>query len=745
MGIPKYHKWLTERYPQAFTEAQAEKADHVYVDVNALLHDVMRHATSEDGFFSHLFTKFDSLFRTVAPGKSVFLAVDGPASCAKCLTQRQRRRAHAQKDAKNPRGAKGGKGKGKACTKGGGASQLSNNMLTPGVPFMTKLTSALEYYCLSRMKPNGLFARCEAVTVSGANAIGEGEHKIVSQMLRNAGSAADRGAAPESHVIFSGDADIFLLSLVQSACRRVRVVSERPDAPGGGAKRYRGPVLQIWNAEVLAGYIERELTKGPGAARASSGEAALRRDFALVSLLAGNDYLPELRCSLSPQKLWEQYLKLRQGRFPRQALVQAELTSEGLPPSHLDGGWAQTVGESGAAFAVEPYEHYSFFPPLLSELMKAASAGSPGRMDAGGKAAEGVRKYLEGLLWILEMYHHGYCADFYFVLEKSLHSFASASLIVQFLATSEATGAEPLTPSRSEQPPMRPLACGLCILPVQHAEQFLCPAAPGLQPMFTVDHPLLGSVNSIERSEELKDCKAKVTQFQQEMMRLRAQGLDDSKAKAQLTLYSQKMQSVRQGGSDIDVVPLPDIDAEVAERCEGLDLASLGFAPDVTLARSAGCAPVTLQPPARNMPPAHLPGVMRVTGEWPQASGAPQTQDGACAEEEEEWADVPGEEPAAEEAEPAEDEEEAWVDVEEEAPAEVLVPGGEALAAGDGVEGYWPDDDAWLPATIQVEHEDGTLTITWDQDGSQSDVPADYVRKAADAGRPVKRARLLAR
>mmetsp|Transcript_39202 Transcript_39202/g.121537 ORF Transcript_39202/g.121537 Transcript_39202/m.121537 type:complete len:424 (+) Transcript_39202:52-1323(+) len=114
MGIPKYHKWLTERYPQAFTEAQAEKADHVYVDVNALLHDVMRHATSEDGFFSHLFTKFDSLFRTVAPGKSVFLAVDGPASCAKCLTQRQRRRAHAQKDAKNPRGAKGGKGKGKS-------------------------------------------------------------------------------------------------------------------------------------------------------------------------------------------------------------------------------------------------------------------------------------------------------------------------------------------------------------------------------------------------------------------------------------------------------------------------------------------------------------------------------------------------------------------------------------------------------------------------------------------------------
>merc|ERR1719491_96935 len=107
---------------------------------------------------------------------------------------------------------------------------------------MTTLTGALEYYAASRMKGNGPFGRCSSVTVSGALAIGEGEHKIVSQMLRN---ASNSGSAPgESHVIFSGDADIFLLSLVQSACRQVRVVSERPDQGqfGGGEKRKRGMV-----------------------------------------------------------------------------------------------------------------------------------------------------------------------------------------------------------------------------------------------------------------------------------------------------------------------------------------------------------------------------------------------------------------------------------------------------------------------------------------------------------------------
>ncbi|CAK0892481.1 unnamed protein product [Prorocentrum cordatum] len=253
MGIPKYHKWLTERYPDAFSEAQGEWADHVYVDINAQLHDVMRHAVNLEGFYSHLFSKLDGLFRAVAPSRSVFLAVDGPASCAKCLTQRQRRRAHAQKDSRHK---KGGKGKGKAQGSG-----LSNNMLTPGVPFMAELTSALEYYVASRMGPRGPFERCEFATVSGACAVGEGEHKIVSQMLRNAGSLGE-GAAPESHVIFSGDADIFLLSLVQSSCRRVRVVSERPDEAGkkggGGVKRRHGMMLQVWDAEALAEYLHQD-------------------------------------------------------------------------------------------------------------------------------------------------------------------------------------------------------------------------------------------------------------------------------------------------------------------------------------------------------------------------------------------------------------------------------------------------------------------------------------------------------
>ncbi|CAE7222156.1 unnamed protein product [Symbiodinium sp. CCMP2592] len=52
------------------------------------------------------------------------------------------------------------------------------------------------------------------------------------------------------------------------------------------------------------------------------------------------------------------------------------------------------------------------------------------------------------------------------------------------------------------------------------------------------------------------------------------------------------------------------------------------------------------------------------------------------------------------------------------------------VAVGEYVEAYWPDDDQWLPAHISAIYDDGSLSITW-EDGSLSDVTADFVRKPA--------------
>jgi len=56
------------------------------------------------------------------------------------------------------------------------------------------------------------------------------------------------------------------------------------------------------------------------------------------------------------------------------------------------------------------------------------------------------------------------------------------------------------------------------------------------------------------------------------------------------------------------------------------------------------------------------------------------------------------------------------------------------LSPGDAVEGYWPDDDEWLAATVSEEHDDGSFRIVWEADASESDVPANYVRRLDDVG-----------
>ena len=388
--------------------------------------------------------------------------------------------------------------------------------------------------------------------------------------------------------------------------------------------------------------------------------------------------------------------------------------------------------------------------------MTVAAGGSVAPSKLDGRASEGVRRYLEGLLWILEMYHHGYCGDFYFVLEKSLHSFASARLITQFLPSLQPETEAPLAPPRSECQPMRPISCAICILPVQNAEQYLCPAAPMLEPMFGVEHPLLGSVNAIERCEALKDCKQKTASLQQEMMSLRAQGLDDRSVKAKLTAAQQEMEKIKQGGSDIDVVPLWEVDAEVAERCASELLPELEFRPDVTLLRDAAGEPepFTLEAPVRGMRPAHCEGLLYVTGEWPQVA----TETDEPPEPEEILIDDEAEE--AEEAEEAagaeaEEAEEAECDVGEELWDEALAEGefeatedAVSFQVGDSVQAYWPEDEEYLPATIIGAHNDGSFQIAWDADGSESHVQADYLQHVADSLEPeepkAKRARYSA-
>lgn len=65
----------------------------------------------------------------------------------------------------------------------------------------------------------------------------------------------------------------------------------------------------------------------------------------------------------------------------------------------------------------------------------------------------------------------------------------------------------------------------------------------------------------------------------------------------------------------------------------------------------------------------------------------------------------------------------SWSEDEEEAES---TP---SFEVGEEVDAYWPDDGSWLLAKVREVSEDGSLTVIWKEDGSESDVPPSYARR----------------
>jgi len=53
------------------------------------------------------------------------------------------------------------------------------------------------------------------------------------------------------------------------------------------------------------------------------------------------------------------------------------------------------------------------------------------------------------------------------------------------------------------------------------------------------------------------------------------------------------------------------------------------------------------------------------------------------------------------------------------------------FAVGEDVEAFWPDDEQWLPAAVIKVIDDGDYRVAWREDGTESVVPAEFVRRKA--------------
>lgn len=104
MGIPKFFRWLSERYPlcsQVVDAHSVPEFDQFYLDMNGIIHNCARAITAdgqpyvETEIFEAIFAYVQALFEKIRPTKIFFLAIDGtqvgnstcifvPRSCTSC-------------------------------------------------------------------------------------------------------------------------------------------------------------------------------------------------------------------------------------------------------------------------------------------------------------------------------------------------------------------------------------------------------------------------------------------------------------------------------------------------------------------------------------------------------------------------------------------------------------------------------------------------------------------------------------
>ena len=92
-GIPKFYRWLSERYPlinQPIASTSVPVVDNLYLDMNGIIHNCTHGndpgtRLSEPEMINKVFAYLEKLFEIVQPQQLLFMAVDGAHGLPLCL------------------------------------------------------------------------------------------------------------------------------------------------------------------------------------------------------------------------------------------------------------------------------------------------------------------------------------------------------------------------------------------------------------------------------------------------------------------------------------------------------------------------------------------------------------------------------------------------------------------------------------------------------------------------------------
>eukprot|EP00178_Gracilaria_changii_P013512 TRINITY_DN381_c0_g1_i11.p1 TRINITY_DN381_c0_g1~~TRINITY_DN381_c0_g1_i11.p1 ORF type:complete len:598 (+),score=74.27 TRINITY_DN381_c0_g1_i11:104-1897(+) len=318
MGVPKFYRYISERYPlinASLRTNHAPRIDNLYLDMNGIIHNCARFTPGNGGIdtkryhsatphgvksmhqiFTDVFKYIDNIISLLPPRRLLYMAIDGVAPRAKMNQQRSRRfrsakeRAdeHQRLMAEDPLYA------------AADLDPFDSNCITPGTHFMQQLTLALKYFVANKITTDAVWANIQVV-LSGAEAPGEGEHKIM-QYIR-AMRESNQMPSNTRHCVYGLDADLIMLALVTHE-PHFFILREKVDYTFWRKKS--GPRLattldmtvfgefELLSIGVLREYLVEDLGSDNNSKLPFFDVERLTDDFVFILMLIGNDFLPNL-------------------------------------------------------------------------------------------------------------------------------------------------------------------------------------------------------------------------------------------------------------------------------------------------------------------------------------------------------------------------------------------------------------------------------------------------------------------